>query len=74
MVFIYMSSLFLIKVLEVFSKKRLSHIEESKAKTPNSIMKSKLRALAEKLRNGQTVDDKILLVDTSGPTTEDSVH
>ena len=69
-----MSSLFLIKVLEVFSKKRLSHIEKSKVKTPNSMMKSKLQALAEKLRNGQTVDDKILLVDTSGPTTEDSVH
>jgi hypothetical protein len=69
-----MSSLFLINVLEVFSKKRLKRLDETKSRTPNALMKSKLQLLAERLKNGTLTDNKLLLEDTSGPTMEDSIH
>ena len=69
-----MSSLFLINVLEVFSKKRLKRLNEINSRTPNELMKSKLQLLAEKLKNGTLTDNKLLLENTSSPTMEDSIH
>ena len=65
-----------LEILDIFSNKRLSKVEvmKSPAKTQSDLMKKKLKDLIEKLKNGQSSYNNILVMDTSGPQNEDLVH